>query len=283
MWISIHWGWWFPVGVSVYLAVAAILAFRRTSQWMLCVFFAAACLTLLGGVFYVCARVSVGARGGVFEFPSGAGEELTAEEVAEWSRTTSERSIKLWQTDSWARLSKLAYRLAYPVAAVAALGVIVNLSRKPATQSTIEKSPPHTETSPGPQIESGYGKWLPIIVCAILCIQMICLTSDWGDLVAGGMPLLPVVALAAATVVVSVSVVRANMKLILVLMGAVIFGLGLLLISVIVAHFLIVAVCVIGLAASILLIIRYSEWLALGVGGILVSLMVLFPSPPYVL
>lgn len=287
MWTSVHWGWWLPVGVSVYLAVAAILAFQRTRQWMFCVFFVAACLGLLGSVFSVCAKVSVAARGGVFELPAGALKEMKTEELAEYARTISEHSNELWRTDSWARLSKFGHWLAYTVAAVGALVVIINLSRKPVTQSSIEESPPCAETSPSPQIEPGYGRWLPIIVCATLCIQtMICLMSDWDELVSGRASLsyvLPILALAVATVTASVFVVRSNRKSILAIIGAVIFSLVLLLISEDVAYFLTVAVCVIGLAASILLIFRHRQWLALGVGGILVSLMVLFPHPPHFL
>ena len=191
------------------------------------------------------------------------------------------------QTDIWRELSRFTHWLAYPLAAVGALGMIADLRRKPATESAIDQLQPDAKHIGSRQMEAGYGKWLPIIVCVSLCVQLvISLGSDWDGLLSGRLPLsdlLPVLGFIFATVAALILVIRTPRKSILTVIAALVVGVGFLLTPEGVDRFLIVGACIVGLTASILLITKDKRWLALGMGGVIVSLMILFPNPTYFL
>lgn len=260
---QIHWSWWLPTAAFVYLAVATYLALRRTQRWPLYLFLAAACLGLVGGVFYL------------FRKP------VVFHSVEELKHAAS----RLGQIDSSVRLGRFIYWLAHPVAAIGAVGVIASLKRNPPSESTIEKtSLSGTEAVQNSGTILGAGTPLIIAVCGFLGLEVVIgLVSGWNGFwyPTNLSTSLSVLAIICGTVIASVFMIVTGVKLILPVIAALVVGLGFVLTPQGVSDFFIVAACIGGLSASILLIIRNRNWLCLGLGGIIISFMILFPHPPH--
>ena len=210
--MPIDWYWWLTVAALVYLAVAAMLAFRRSKRWTMALFFIAASLAMVAGLLLLFARAP--AR----RVPD------SAESLEKLQRSTA----------MWASSSSITRFLAYPLAGLAGLGEILRLRKLPPKAPQTQE---RTYTSSPPQISRD--ELTTSLVIAVSCLVPFAIIAR----------------------VIS----EQNHFRWLLYMNPDLVGL---------------VSCIAGLGASILLIVRDGRWLALGLGGLIVSLALLFPHPP---
>ena len=212
--ITIDLIWWLPTAAYLYLVVAVYLASCRRKAWILRLFFVALCFALGGRILSLIIRW-IGiclAR----EAPGGSGNSTVFFELSRW-------------------LGLLAW-LACPIAAVAAVGVILRLRKlPPEVPATQQQSP---VAVPRRRRDKTVDRFIIVMAClATLAITAHIIREYTYD------PWL----------------LYMNSRHI-----GLIAGIGLL-------------------ATSVCLTLRDRRWLALGLGGIILSLMILFPCPPHFL
>ncbi len=291
----VYWNWWLPVGTYTCLALVAILAFRRTKKWPFLVFFLASCFVLLRSILFVCARILLMAaelQGSVHSHPS---DPAQADRYAALTLQASQVYLPVRLAQICAGLSKITYQLAFPLAAIAAVGIVIKLLKNSSQRSFAgDQSVSIPETTRNWRTLFRRANLLPITACACVCVAIVLRlvakslgfrpTLFYPHLLLE-FPLLVTLGLIGIAVLSSVlTIVGRRKRLWVIIAGLTIVALGCVLIGGKVdmglGAFLVVTAAICGLATSVALIIRDRTWLALGVGGILVSLMILFPSPP---
>ena len=261
--------WWLPTAALVYLTIAPYLVFRRTRRWAWCILVGASGLAFFAGIFYLLiSPVTIHSLGELFTSSQDRGHEL--------------------QTNIWTELWNIAWWLAHAIAAVGAACVIAGFRQKPMGRACVSKP-----WMIGPDVSRTWRElWtrtnrLPITVCACIGVEVIVwLISDF----LGFNPPLPdemdplvllaILSLISAAVVVSVLMIATKAGWLWMIAAGLMVGIVYFVVSMGLGVILIILSAVAGLSTAILLIIRDRTWLALGIGGILVSLMILFPSPP---